>query len=187
MEVWASQSLQLRREQHFVAILAWFWQSRRKSNYKWLGRNSPSSSKRSNKRSPNPVVTQIKTFSISHSAPQQVGWGWARGLGGDMVRTAGPNWPKGYPIPYNTMLSITWDRGGVKGPQQLLLGDWLSIGLLVASDCLCVFFFFFSPPSLLFHSPLIYWIFFILTQGFFLLLIFSLPFSPDRSGWGVSN
>lgn len=86
------------REQRFVAILAWPWQSRRKSNYKWLGINSPSSSKRSNKRSPNPAVTQIKTFSISHSAPQQVGWGWTRGLGGDMARTAGPNWPKGYPI-----------------------------------------------------------------------------------------
>jgi len=27
-------------------------------------------------------------------------------LGGDTARTADPNWPKGYPMPYDTMLSI---------------------------------------------------------------------------------
>ncbi|KAK4828177.1 hypothetical protein QYF61_024426, partial [Mycteria americana] len=46
-------------------------------------------------------------------------------LGGDTARTADPNWPKGYSIPYDVMLNKK--LGGLAGRARPLLRNWLGI------------------------------------------------------------
>jgi len=46
-----------------------------------------------------------KAFSVSYPAPPGSRLGVQKKLGGDTVRTADPNQPKGYSIPHNVMLS----------------------------------------------------------------------------------
>ena len=48
---------------------------------------------------------QVKDFSASHAQPARRLEGH-RELGGDTARTADPNWPKEYSIPYDVMSSI---------------------------------------------------------------------------------
>ncbi|KAK4829031.1 hypothetical protein QYF61_001806 [Mycteria americana] len=54
-------------------------------------------------------------------------------LGGGTARTADPNWPKGYSIPYGVMLSI--ETGELARDQRSLLGDWLGVSRSVAKEC----------------------------------------------------
>ncbi|KAK4829076.1 hypothetical protein QYF61_002020 [Mycteria americana] len=46
-------------------------------------------------------------------------------LGGGTARIVDPNWPKGYSIPYDVMMSKNW--AGWPGGVWLLLGNWLGI------------------------------------------------------------
>lgn len=55
--------------------------------------------------------------------------------GQDRAMKGDPNWPKGYSLAYNVILSnktgIEEEKGAVYLPKWLLLGDWLVIGLFV--------------------------------------------------------
>ncbi|KAK4816835.1 hypothetical protein QYF61_023899 [Mycteria americana] len=55
-------------------------------------------------------------------------------LGGGTARTADPNWPKGYSIPYDVMLSI--ENGGSWPGAGSLLGDGLGFGWRVLGPLL---------------------------------------------------
>ena len=48
-------------------------------------------------------------------------------LGGDTARTADPNWPKGYSIPYDMTCSAYVTRGGVGWAGDHCSGDWQGI------------------------------------------------------------
>lgn len=63
--------------------------------------------------------------------------GLGKRMTGHTARTADLNRLKKYSTPYNATLSNK--TGGGVVPKQLLLGNWLGIGLL-ESDCLCFFF-----------------------------------------------
>lgn len=52
------------------------------------------------------AYTVAKTFSASCPTPPASGLGMPKIFGGDMARTADPNSPKGYSIPYGIMVSI---------------------------------------------------------------------------------
>jgi len=47
----------------------------------------------------------VKDFSASHAAPWAGRLGEHKKLGRDTSKTADSNWPKGYSIPYDVMLS----------------------------------------------------------------------------------
>jgi len=49
---------------------------------------------------------RVKAFSASHITPPASGLGVHKKLGVDTAGTANPNWPKGYSIPYDVMLSM---------------------------------------------------------------------------------
>ena len=50
-------------------------------------------------------LDQVKDFSASPAQPARRLEGHKK-LGGDTARTADTNWPKGYSIPYDVMLSM---------------------------------------------------------------------------------
>ena len=50
-------------------------------------------------------LDQVKDFSASRAQPARRLEGHKK-LGGDTARTADPNWPKGYSIPWDVLLSI---------------------------------------------------------------------------------
>jgi len=48
----------------------------------------------------------VRDFAVSHTAFPVRRLGLRKKLGGKKVRTAAPNWPEGYSIPYDVMLNI---------------------------------------------------------------------------------
>ena len=50
-------------------------------------------------------LNKVKAFSASHTAPPVSRMGVHKKLGGDTAGTADPNWPKGYPLPYDVIHS----------------------------------------------------------------------------------
>ena len=83
------------------------------------------------------VLTQSQgLFCFSpHSTNKRAGG--AQGIGGDTAGTADPNWPKGYSVPYDVMLSIqSWRNVGRVG--HCLGTGWASVIWLWAIVLVCI-------------------------------------------------
>lgn len=107
--------------------------------------------------------------------------GVGKTLGGDTAGTVDSNWPKGYSMAYNVMISNKTDKGrsqvgwwvGFQGGQRSE-NSWPSVCLWeMVGDFLCFAWF----------SYLLHWLN-CLYLGPWVFLPFFLVFSPHSSGWG---
>ena len=116
----------------------------------------------------------VKDFSASHSAvPAKRLW-VHKALEQDRTSTADPDSWKGYLITYRGMMNNKTE-GLLLGKRRPLLGDWLSTGQWVASNCIvhhlfCVFYYYYYFPFLFCSSILSLF----KTTGFIIIIIITI-------------